>query len=76
MTNYNELRVTSDKLRVGVITALLFLLGFGTAMAQERDFKNRTYHEKWELSDPFGSLRMNFPQTYLDRQTNDWIIYD
>ena len=76
MKNYNELRVTSDKLRVGVITALLFLLGFGTAMAQERDFKNRTYHVKWELSDLFGSLRMNFPQTYLVRQTNDWIIYD
>lgn len=76
MKNYNELRVTSDKLRVGVITALLFLLGFGTAMAQERDFKNRTFYENWELSNLFWDLKLNFSQTYLIRQTNDWIIYD
>lgn len=76
MKNYNELRVTSDKLRVGVTTALLFLLGFGTAMAQERDFKNRTFYENWELSNLFWDLKQNFSQTYLIRQTNDWIIYD
>lgn len=76
MKNYNELRVTSYKLRVGVITALLFLLGFGTAMAQERDFKNRTFYENWELSNLFWDLKQNFSQTYLIRQTNDWIIYD
>lgn len=72
----NKLRATSDKLRVGVITALLFLLGFGTAMAQERDFKNRTFYENWELSNLFWDLKQNFSQTYLIRQTNDWIIYD
>ncbi len=71
-----ELRATSNKLRVGIITALLFLLGFGTAMAQEQDFENRTFYENWRLSNLFWDLKQNFSQTYLIRQTNDWIIYD
>lgn len=83
MKNYNELRAKSDELRVmsyelrvGIITALLFLLGFGTAMAQEQDFENRTFYENWRLSNLFWDLKQNFSQTYLIRQTNDWIIYD
>ena len=90
MKNYDKLRATSDelrvmsyklqatsyKLRVGIITALLFLLGFGTAMAQEQDFENRTFYENWRLSNLFWDLKQNFSQTYLIRQTNDWIIYD
>ena len=75
MKNYKKLRVMSDKLRVGVITALLFLLGFGTAMAQELNEK-QTFYENWELSNLFWELKLNFSQTYLIRQTNDWIIYD
>ena len=71
-----ELRATNDKLRAYVVAALLFVMGVNTAMAQEINKESRTYHVKWELSDLFGSLRMNFPQTYLVRQTNDWIIYD
>ena len=83
MKNYDKLRAKSDKLRVmsyelrvGIITALLFLLGFGTAMAQEQDFENRTFYENWRLSNLFWDLKLNFSQTYLIRQTNDWIIYD
>jgi len=75
MKNYKKLRVMSDKLRVGVITALLFLLGFGTAMAQELNEK-QTFYENWELSNLFWELKLNFSQTYLIRQTNNWIIYD
>ena len=74
MKNYKKLRVMSDKLRVGVITALLFLLGFGTAMAQELNEK-QTFYENWELSNLFWELKLNFSQTYLIRQTNNWIIY-
>ena len=83
MKNYDKLRATSDELRVmsyelrvGIITALLFLLGFGTAMAQEQDFENRTFYENWRLSNLFWDLKQNFSQTYLIRQTNNWIIYD
>ena len=83
MKNYDKLRATSDELRVmsyelrvGIITALLFLLGFGTAMAQEQDFENRTFYENWRLSNLFWDLKQDFSQTYLIRQTNDWIIYD
>ena len=90
MKNYDKLRATSDKLRVmsyklqatsyklrvGIITALLFLLGLGTTMAQEQDFENRTFYENWRLSNLFWDLKLNFSQTYLIRQTNDWIIYD
>ena len=90
MKNYDKLRATSDKLRVmsyklqatsyklrvGIITALLFLLGLGTTMAQEQDFENRTFYENWRLSNLFWDLKQDFSQTYLIRQTNDWIIYD
>ena len=77
MKNFNELRVTSYKLQVAshklrayVAAALLFVMGFSTAMAQKQ------YQENQELTAIFKELKRTFPKTFLIRQTNDWIIYD
>ena len=68
MKNFNKLRVTDYKLRAALIALLLFSLGIGMAVAQKQ------YHENQEMEAIFHELRRQLPQTYLIRQTNEWII--
>lgn len=70
MKHCNNLTQTMRRLPTLCCLLLLCLLTAGTARAQ------KSYQENAKLKAIFEELNEKFPQTYLIRRTNDWVVYD